>query len=73
MTPECLSKEDAAEFLGIEVPAIEHLIRTRQVEYVQLGAQRGRVIPVESLRKLVRKKLQATGDDLVRKKRGRKA
>ena len=53
LLPEALCKEDAARFLGVEVGAIEHLIRTRKLEYVQLGSQRGRVIPVESLRKFL--------------------
>jgi hypothetical protein len=35
-----------------------------------LGAQRGRVVPVEALRKLVQVKLQPTSDEL-RKKRNR--
>src|SRR4051812_28624791 len=29
--PEALSKEDAAKFLGVSVPTIEHLIRARKV------------------------------------------
>jgi hypothetical protein len=70
LDPECLSIEDAAKFLGVRIPAIEHLIRTHQLSYVQLGAQRGRVVPVEALRKLIQAKLQPTSDEL-RKKRKR--
>src|SRR4051812_31328552 len=40
--PEALSKEAAAEFLGVVVKTIEHLIRTRRLPYAQLGSQRGR-------------------------------
>jgi len=52
--PEGLSKEDAARFIGEDIATIEHLIRTRKLEYVQHGSQRGRVIAVESLRKFLR-------------------
>lgn len=69
--PEALSKEDAARFLGVGVPAIENLIRTRKIQYVQLGSQRGRVIPVEALRKLLKDNLQLTGEEL-QKRRGRR-
>lgn len=48
--PEGLSKEDAARFLGLDVPAIDHLIRTRRLSYCQYGTQRGRLIPLDSLR-----------------------
>jgi excisionase family DNA binding protein len=50
LPPEALTKEGAARFLGVEVATIEHLIRTRKIEYVQYGSQRGRIIPVDSLR-----------------------
>jgi hypothetical protein len=52
--PAALSKEDAALFIGEDVATIEHLIRTRKLEYVQHGSQRGRVIMVESLRKFLK-------------------
>ncbi len=51
--PEALDKEAAARFIGVDVATIEHLIRTRKLEYVQYGSQRGRVIPVDSLRKFL--------------------
>ena len=52
--PEGLSKEDAARFIGEDVATIEHLIRTRKLEYVQHGSQRGRLIPVEGLRRFMK-------------------
>jgi hypothetical protein len=52
--PEGLSKEDAARFIGEDVATIENLIRTRKLEYVQHGSQRGRLIPVEALRKFLK-------------------
>lgn len=62
---EALSKEDAARFIGEDVATIENLIRTRKLEYVQHGSQRGRVITVESLRKFLRDHKQATGEELL--------
>jgi hypothetical protein len=55
ISPKGLIKEDAARFIGEDTTAIEHLIRTRKLAYVQHGSQQGRVIPVESLRQLLRK------------------
>lgn len=54
LPPEGLSREDAAKFIGEDVATIEHLIRTRKLEYVQHGSQRGRLVPMESLRKFLR-------------------
>jgi hypothetical protein len=65
VAPEALSKEDAARFIGEDVATIEHLIRTRKLEYVQHGSQRGRVIPVESLRKFLREYLQQTAEEML--------
>ena len=53
LEPEALSKEDAARFIGEDIATIEHLIKTRKLAYVQHGSQRGRVIPVASLRKFL--------------------
>jgi len=69
LPPEALAKEDAAKFLGVEVAAIEYLIRTRKIEYVQYGEQRGRVVPVDSLRKLIESHRQCTAADLLDKSR----
>lgn len=49
MMAEALSKADAATYIGVDVATIEQLIRTRQLDYVQIGQQRGRVIPRASL------------------------
>jgi hypothetical protein len=50
------------------VNAIDHLIRTRQIEYVQVGSQRGQVIPIKSLDKFIEKRTQATADEELRKR-----
>ena len=50
LPPEALSKEESAKFLGIDVKSLDHLIRIKKISYVQHGSQRGRVIPVKSLR-----------------------
>jgi hypothetical protein len=67
--PEALSKGDAARFLGVDGATVEQLIRTRKLAYVQHGEQRGRVIPVESLRQFVQGYRQPTGGELMRKRR----
>ncbi len=64
LPPEALSKEDAARFIGEDVGTIEHLIRTRKLEYVQHGSQRGRLITVESLRKFLKEYRQTTGEEM---------
>jgi hypothetical protein len=56
--PEALDKEGAARFIGVDVATIEQLIRTRKLSYVQHGSQRGRVIPVEALRRFLEAHLQ---------------
>jgi hypothetical protein len=61
--PEGLSTRDAARFLGVEPSTIEHLMRCRRLAYVQHGSQRGRIIPVESLRALLREYRQPTGEE----------
>src|SRR5262249_9717814 len=58
LPPEGLSKEDAARFVGVDMATIEHLIRTRKLAFVQYGRQRGRIIPVASLRKLLNDRRQ---------------
>jgi hypothetical protein len=62
-------KEDAAKFMGVDVPTIEYLIRTMKLEYVQDGSQRVRVIPVSSLRKFLADYPESTGEDLRRKRK----
>src|SRR5262245_4587756 len=62
--PEALSKGDAARFIGVDGATVEQLLRTRKLAYVQHGEQRGRVIPVESLRQFVQGYRRATGEDL---------
>lgn len=71
-SPEALSKQDAAKFLGVEGKTVEHLIRTRKIQYVQLGSRRGRVIPVDALRKLLQDNTQLTAEEEIRRRaRGR--
>lgn len=69
LLPEALSKADAARFLGVDEATIEQLIRTRKLAYVQHGEQRGRVITVEALRKFLIEYRQATGEEMMRKRR----
>jgi excisionase family DNA binding protein len=69
--PEALSIEEAARFIGVDVTTIQYLIRVKKLEYVQYGSQRGRIIPVESLRRFLQEYRQATGKEQ-RRKRGRK-
>jgi excisionase family DNA binding protein len=68
LSPLAVSKEDAARLTGLPVPAIEQLFREGRLAYVQVGTQRGRVIPVESLRQFIEANLQPTGEDLPRKR-----
>ena len=67
--PEYLSKEDAARFLGVEVGTIEQLIRTRQLRYIQIGSQRGRVVAVNDLREFAKSHTELTGQELRSKRR----
>ncbi len=69
--PECVSKQGAANLLGVDVRTIEHLVRTRKLEYVQIGSQRGRVIPVASVRKFIADNKQLTAAEELRKRRRR--
>lgn len=69
VAPEALSKEDAARFLGVDEATVEQLIRTRKLAYVQHGEQRGRVITLEALRSFLKEHRQATGEELVRRRR----
>jgi excisionase family DNA binding protein len=60
---EALCKTDAAAFLGVDVPTIEYLIRAKKLEFVQYGTQRGRVIPVASLRQFLEQHRQVTAEE----------
>src|SRR5262245_35351386 len=51
--PEALTIEAAAKFLSLKPEQIQHLIRIRRLEYTAVGSQRGRVIPIASLRKFL--------------------
>lgn len=65
LEPLALSHADAAKFIGAERPeTIEHLIRTRQIEYVQVGEQRGKFPTVEGLKKFVQKRTMPTGEEM---------
>jgi hypothetical protein len=66
-----LSPDDAAECLGVETPAIENLMKSRKLAYVQVGEQRGRVILVEDLVKFARERRQPTGEEMKRKRKPR--
>src|SRR5262249_16922640 len=68
---EALSKEDAAKFLGVGGKTGGRPARPRKLRYTQLGSQRGRVIPVEALRKLLQENTQLTAQEELRR-RGRR-
>jgi hypothetical protein len=70
LPPKALGVEAAAQFIGVNASTIEHLIRTRRVQYVQLGSQRGRVIPVAALVKLIEDNTQLTGEEELQHRRG---
>jgi excisionase family DNA binding protein len=59
--PAALCLEDAAKFLGVTVPALRELVRTRKIPYVQYGSQRGRVFLVEDLWDFLRKNRKVAG------------
>jgi excisionase family DNA binding protein len=63
LEPYCLSIENAARFLGVERKTIKNLIRTRQLEHVQVGSQRTKVATVEGLKTLAKKRTIVTGED----------
>ena len=70
-SPEALSKEDAARFLGVDEASIEYLIRSRKLAYVQHGSQRGRVITVKALREFLEQYRQGTVQEMMcRRKHG---
>src|SRR5262249_46387395 len=69
--PDALSKEDAT-FLGVSVKTIECLIRVRRIESAQLGSQRGRVIPIAALRKLLEDNTQLTAQEELQRRRARR-
>jgi len=69
LPPEALSYVDAAQFLGVDVPAVKELVRTRKLAFVQYGSQRGRLILVEDLRKFLRKYRQASDEETNSKRR----
>ncbi len=68
--PEALSLDDAARFAGLRRTSIEHLIETRQLAYVQVGAQRVRAVRVEDLRAFMLSRRQPTGEE-ARRRSGR--
>lgn len=69
LPPEALSIEDAARFLGVDVPAIKQLVRTRKLAFVKIGTQRGRVLRVEDLRSYLKEYRVPCGEETPRKKR----
>jgi hypothetical protein len=69
--PAALSKEDAARYIGVDVPAIEYLIRAKKLAYVQYGSQRGRVISVADLHQFLQDHREMTGDELRRRHKPR--
>jgi excisionase family DNA binding protein len=67
--PEALSMKDAAQFLGVGVPTIRELVRTRKLPYIQYGSQRGRMFLVEDLRNFLKENRRSSGEVMVSKRR----
>lgn len=67
--PESLSVKDAAGFMGVKVGAVEHLIKTGKLPFVQWNKQRRRVILIEDIRQLLRDNRRVVGENSVSKKR----
>jgi excisionase family DNA binding protein len=68
LPPVALSYEDAARYLGVGVPTVEHLVKTRQLPFMQYGSQRGRAIPVKDLQDFAKKHRQASDEEIRRKR-----
>jgi len=71
LPPEALSMEDAARFIGVGVPTINQLVRTRKLAYVQNGSQRGRTFLVTDLRNFLKKNRRPTGEEEMASKKQR--
>ena len=69
IAPECLSREDAALFLGVPVKTVEYLITSRKLRYVQVGQQRGRSIAVADLKKFAEVNTVKTAEEMLAKNR----
>ncbi len=67
--PEYLSKEAAAQFLGVPTKTIEYLVSSRKLRYIQVGSQRGRVIPIEELRRFANQNTVLTAEEMLKKRR----
>jgi hypothetical protein len=68
LPPVALSIEDSARYIGVDVASIQHLVRTRQLHFAQIGSQRGRVILVEDLRSFLKERRQGSDKEIRRKK-----
>jgi hypothetical protein len=69
--PISVSLDEAARLTGLRRATIDHLIETRQLAYVQVGAQRVRAVRVEDLRAFMLSRRQPTGDEARRRRGGR--
>jgi excisionase family DNA binding protein len=67
--PEALSRDDAARVLGVDRETIDYLIRTRRLEYVQVGSQRGRIVPLSSIRKFITDNRKMPANELIQKRK----
>jgi excisionase family DNA binding protein len=67
----CLTREQAAHYLGIEPPQLDYLVRTRKVRFVKLGEQRGRVFRLEDLDEFLEENLQLTAEEILKARRKR--
>src|SRR4051794_34921565 len=65
--PDCLSHEDAAQFLGIPPRSLSHLVKSRKIRFVQIGDQRGRVFRIEDLRSYATENMVRTAHEMLAK------
>lgn len=72
LPPEYLSALDAARFLGVEPPSLEHLRRTRKIRAIQVGDQRGFVYAVSDLRDFASQRTLKTASESLKGLEGRR-
>jgi hypothetical protein len=68
LPPGALSEEDAARFLGVDLPTVKYLISRRRLAVVKYGDQRVRAVLLKDLRTLLKERRQPTGDETARRR-----
>ncbi|MGO8751619.1 MAG: helix-turn-helix domain-containing protein [Thermoguttaceae bacterium] len=67
--PRCLTREEAANYLGIEPPQLDYLVRARKIRFVKLGDQRGRVFRLKDIDEFLEQNLQLTAEEMLKARR----